>query len=381
MRQATTMTVQQRLPPLWLAGSTVASAIVFLFGVARWIDHFASDPNAEDFRLHAIAARVGLSHGWSHIYDVALQRSASAGIGPIDSMHVFVSPPPAAWMAVPLAWLPIPAGYLVWTVISLAAFVGAAWLVVARSRLARATLILVALGLWPVHYQFWLGQWTAATIALLAVSWWMLERGRWAPAGVVLALAFCLKPQDCLLLPVALLVSGRWRPVAAFGVTGALVGLLSLASLGSAGIASWLSALALVRGDPLNAPLTYSFIFGIGPIATAVEIALGAAALVLAWYRRDRLELVFALGLVGTMVSATYLHEDDIAVLVLAAWVVLRAGPSLAQGVWLLVGIAAAQFIAIGLPLPMLLWEPVWIVLLGLEPVLHRRKASLRPTT
>src|SRR6266851_2141878 len=381
MRQASTMTVQQRLPPLWLAGSTVASAIVFLFGVARWVHHFTSDPNAEDFRLHAIAARVGLSHGWSHISDVALQRTASAGIGAIDSMHVFVSPPPAAWMAVPLAWLPIPAGYLIWTAISLAAFVGAAWLVVPGSRLVRVTLILVALGLWPVHYQFWLGQWTAATIALLAVSWWMLERDRWAPAGVVLALAFCLKPQDCVLLPVALLVSGRWRPVVAFGVTGALIGLLSLASLGSAGIASWLSGLALVRGDPLNAPLTYSFIFGIGPVATAVEIALGAAALILAWYRRDRLELVFALGLVGTMVSATYLHEDDVAVLVLAAWVVLRAGPSLAQGVWLLVGIAAAQFIAIGLPLPMLFWEPVWIVLLGLEPVLHRRKTSLQPAT
>src|SRR5690348_3783664 len=379
MRQATTMTLQRRLPPLWLSGSTVAAAIVFLFGVARWVDHFASDPNAEDFRLHAIAARVGLSHGWSRIYDIALQRAASAGIGPIDSMHVFVSPPPAAWMAVPLAWLPIPAGYLAWTVISLAAFAAAAWLVVPGSRLVRVTLILVALGLWPVHYQFWLGQWTAVTIALLAVSWWMLERGRWAPAGVVLALAFCLKPQDCLLVPVALLVSGRWRPVAAFAVSGALVGLVSLASLGTDGVGSWLSDLALVRGDPLNAPLTYSFVFGIGPVATGVEVVLGAAALGLAWYRRDRLELVFALGLVGTMVSATYLHEDDVAVLVLAAWLVLRAGPSLAQQVWLLAGIAAAQFIAIGLPLPMLLWEPVWIVLLGLEPVLNRPKQRLRP--
>jgi hypothetical protein len=373
MRQATTMTLQQRLPPLWLAGSAVAAAIVFFFGVARWIDHFTSDPNAEDYRLHAAAARVGLTQGWSHIYDIAAQRAASAGIGPIDSMHVFVSPPPAAWMTVPLAWLPVPAGYLIWTVISLAAFVAAGWLVIPGSRLARLTLLLVALGLWPMHYQFWLGQWTAATIALLAVSWWMLERGRWTLAGLVLALAFCLKPQDCLLLPAALLVSERWRPIVPFAVAGGAFALLSVASLGTAGIASWLSDLALVRGDPLNAPLTYSFIFGHGTLATVVELALGAAALVLAWYRRDRLDLVFALGLVGTMASATYLHEDDVAVLVLAAWVVLRAGPSGAQRVWVLVGIAAAQFIAIGLPIPMLLWEPVWIVLLGLEPILKRQ--------
>jgi hypothetical protein len=188
----------------------------------------------------------------------------------------------------------------------------------------------------------------------------------------VLGLAFCLKPQDCLLLPLALLVSGRWRPLVGFGLAGGVIGLLSAVSLGPAGIASWLNDLALVRGDPLNAPLTYSFIFGRGQLATGFEIALGAAALGLAWYRRDRLDLVFALGLVGTTASATYLHEDDIAVLVLAAWVVLRAGPSLAQQTWLVAGIAAAQFIAIGLPIPMLLWEPVWVALLGLEPRLKR---------
>src|SRR5438094_7626882 len=100
------------------------------------------------------------------------------------------------------------------------------------------------------------------------------------------------------------------------------------------------------------------------------------AVLGLALYRRDRLDLVFALGLVGTMASGTYLHEDDVAILVLAAWVVLRAGPSVAQKAWLVVGIAAAQFIAIGLPIPMLLWEPVWIALLALEPWLRRPKET-----
>lgn len=373
MRQATTMTFQQRMPPLWLAGTTVAAAIVFVFGVARWIDHFRSDPNVEDFRLHVAAARIGLTHGWAHIYDIQLQRAMSAGVGPIDSMHVFVSPPPAAWMVVPLAWVPIPAGYLIWTVISLAAFVAAAWLVCPGTRLVRLTLLLVSLGLWPVHYQFWLGQWTAATLALLALSWWMLERGRWVPAGLVLGLAFCLKPQDCLLLPLALLVSGRWRPLVSFGVTGGVIGLLSVVSLGSAGVATWLNDLGMVRADPFNAPLTYSYLFGRGQLATGVELALATAALALAWHRRERLDLVFALGLVGTTASATYLHEDDIAILVLAAWVVLRTGPSVAQQVWLVAGIAAAQFIAIGLPIPMLLWQPVWIALLGFEPHLKDR--------
>jgi len=370
------MISRPRLPPLWLTGSTVAATTMVGFGVARWIDHFRSDPNAEDFRLHAIAARIGLTDGWSHIYDLALQKAASVSLGPIDSMHIFISPPPSAWMVVPIAWLPISTGFLIWTLISLAAFVAAAWLVCPGPPLVRATLLLVSLALWPVHYQFWLGQWTAATLAVMAVSWWLLDRQRWMLGGVALVLAFCLKPQDCVLVPVALLISGRWRPVAAFAITGGLVAALAAASLGRDGIASWLADVGLVRADPFNAPVTYSLIFGQSSIAAGLEAALGLAAIGLAWYRRDRLDLVFALGVAGTIASATYLHEDDIAMLVLPAWILLRARPSLPQRLWMLVGVAAAQLLSIGLAVPILLWEPVWIGLLGLEPRLMGLRLS-----
>jgi hypothetical protein len=238
--------------------------------------------------------------------------------------------------------------------------------------LTRATLLLVSLALWPVHYQFWLGQWVVATLALLGVTWWLLERDKWVAAGIVLALAFCAKPQDAAVVPVALLVSGRWKPVAAFAVAGSVLAAVSAASLGGQGLADWWSAVGMARADPHTGPLTYSFIFGRGAAATSVEAALLFGALALAWYRRDRLDLVFALGLVASTASATYLHEDDIAVLVLGAWIVLRSKPSVAQRVWLLIGVAAVQFIAIGMPIPTLLWEPAWIALLGLEPMLKR---------
>lgn len=364
-----------RLPPLWLSASALAAAIAVGFGVQRWIDHFTHAPNAEDFRLHWVAARVGLQHGWSHIYDLGLNRAVSGSLGPIDSSHAFISPPPMAWMALPLVWLPVSAGYLVWTLISLAAFVAAWRLVVPGTQLVRLTVLLVSLALWPVHYQFWLGQWVAVSLAILALTWWLLERDMWVPAGVVLGLSLFFKTQDVLLVPVALLVSGRWKPVAVSAATAAVLGGWSLASLGQAGVSDWLHAIALVRSDPLTAPMTYSSLFGRGSLATVVEVALGVLALGLAWYRRDRLDLVFALGLVGSTASATYLHEDDVAILVLAAWIVLRAQPSVPQRLWLIAGIVAAQFIAIGLAIPMLLWEPAWIVLLGLEPWLRNQAA------
>jgi hypothetical protein len=360
-----------RLPPLWLSACAVAAAITVAFGVRRWIDHFQTDPAAQDLSLHAVAARVGLTHGWSHIYDIDLQRQAAAAVAPrlvIDSMHVFVSPPPTAWMLAPFAYQPPAVGFLVWTVVSLAAFIAAAWLVIPGPNFARVTVALVSLALWPVHYEFWQGQTIMPTLALLALSYRLLERDRWIWCGIAMAAAFCFKPQDALLLPAALLVSGRWRPVAVFAAAGVLIAIAFAATLGQGGIASWLNDLSLIRADPHNAPLTYSFLFGQSTLTSLVEGALGVAALVLAWTRRSRLDLVFCLGLVGTTMSAAYLHEHDISILVLGAWIVLRSRPSLVQRVWLLVGIAAAQVIAIGQPIPMLLWEPAWMVLLALEP-------------
>ncbi len=371
---------ESRLPPIWLAISGLTAAYVVLFGMARWIDHFLNDPEAQDLRLHVIAARVGLTHGWSHIYDLNLQREAAAALGPsgrvISSMSLYISPPPAAWIFAPLAWQAPAVSYLVWTLVSLAAFIAAAWLIVPGRPMLRITLVLVSLGLWPVHYQFWSGQTVVATLALLALSYWLVERDRWALSGIAMALAFCFKPQDALLLPLALLISGRWRPVAAFAITGVVIAALSAASLGQAGIASWLNDLTIIRANPLNSPLTYSFIVGRNWIATGLAIAFGLSALALVWYRRERLDLVFSLAIVGTTMSATYLHEFDMAILVLAAWIVLRAQPSWPQRAWLLAGIGAAQCIAIGLPIPMLLWQPVWMALLALEPPLRRREAT-----
>jgi Glycosyltransferase family 87 len=188
----------------------------------------------------------------------------------------------------------------------------------------------------------------------------------------VLALPFFFKPQDVLLVPVVLLVSGRWRTVAVFAATAAILAALSAVSLGPAGIATWLNDLGLASADPHTGPMTYSSLFGRTPLATGVEVGLGLLAVALAWFRRDRLDLVFALGLVGTTASATYLHEDDPTMLVLGAWILLRLQPSVTQRAWLIAGIAAAQFIAVGQPIPMLLWEAVWIALLGLEPRLKR---------
>ena len=374
--------VESALPPLWLAASALAAGITVVFGVQRWIAHFAADPNAEDTRVWIVAARIGLNHGWSHIYDLDVERAASAGLGPtgslIDAMHLYLSPPPAAWLIAPLAGLPVSAGYLIWTLVNLIALCVVCWMVCPGTRFVRLTVLLVSLAIWPMHYQFWQGQWVVADVVFVALAWWLLDRDRPLLAGAMLAIPFFFKPQDVALVPVALLISGRWRPIASFAVVGAVLALASAASLGAHGLTAWFNDLALARANPFTGPMTYSTLLGRDSAATVVEIALGLVALGLARYRRDRLDLVFALGIVGTTASASYLHEDDVAILVLAAWIVLRGRPSIVQRGWLLVGIAAAQFVSIGLAIPMLFWEAGWIGVLGLEPGLKAIESARR---
>jgi len=373
---------ETRLPPLWLSAAAITAAITAAFGVARWVEHFVSNPYEEDFRLNYVAAQIGLSRGWSHIYDLDLERQFTARFAPIgvaiDSYHNYVTPPLLAWLLAPFTLIPLPAGLLVWTFLSLAALVAAWWLVCPGEGLARVTLLLIALALWPMHYMFWLGQTTAVSIALLAVTWWLLERERWAPAGAVMALAMFIKPQLLLLLPVALLVSGRWRPVIYFALASAILGVISLISLGQHGVDSYFSSVNFTRANPIHSVLTFTW-FGRGPVATGLELTVGLLALALAWYRRDRMDLVFALGIVGSTASASYLHEYDAAAFVLPAWIVLRSRPSVPQRAWLLIGVVAAQLIAIGVFRPMVLWEAGWIGMLGAEPWLAAQLPKMRP--
>jgi Glycosyltransferase family 87 len=363
------------LPPLWLAASALAAGITVAFGIQRWIAHFSTDPTGEDTRVWIIAARIGLSRGWSHIYDLDLQRAQA-----IDLAHIYLSPPPAAWLTVPLAGLPVAAGYLIWTLVNLAALCVVCWMVCPGTRFVRLTVLFVSLAIWPMHYQFWQGQWVVADLVFLALAWWLLDRDRPLLAGVMLAIPFFFKPQDVALVPVALLVSGRWRPIASFIAVGGVLALASVASLGMHGLTAWFNDVALARANPFTGPMTYSTLFGRGAAATATEAALALLALGLAWYRRDRLDLVFTLGIVGTTASAFYLHEDDVAILVLGAWIALRARPSIVHRGWLLLGIAAAQFVSLGLAIPMLLWEAGWIGVLGLEPRLQAIESVRRLT-
>jgi len=356
-------------PPLWLAAAALASFWAALFGVLRLIRTFLDDPYGNDFRVFYAAAKVGLSEGWSNIYDPGLLRAASAAY-PVqdrvyDSAHSFANPPLLAWIIAPLTALPEPAALVIWTGLGLAAFV-VAWAVACPfTGVARITLLMLGLALWSVEESLRFGQPTLLLIALIAVAWHQTRHDRPIVAGALIALAVMLKPQDVVLVPVALLVSGRLPAFGAFTGWAAVLILASIAALGAAGISGYLDATALLQSNPIHQYDTLASVFGIGPVTYASELVLGAIAMAVAYFRRAELDAVFALGLLGSVMASPHLHQPDYALNVLAAWLVLRTGPGLAHKVWLVAGIPACQFTAIGLPLPQLLWQTVWLGLLA----------------
>ena len=349
-----------RRPPLWLAAAAVASGWAALYSIGRWIILFVFGPVHEDVVMYYVAAETGLRHGWSAIYDQSIFKSVGvpfSGVTEIIDMHrPFASTPLLAWLFAPLTAFPEPVAYALWAVLSLGALVLAWHIATPYTGLRKFTLLLLTLGLWPILLAFYFGQPTMFLIALIVAAWWLGGHDRPLAAGAALALASGLKPQAVLLLPVALLVSGRYRAVAGWAAGCGVLGIATVITLGPSGLIGWWHAIKEVQGLPVDTEFTLVHLLGAGPLTYALWGIQGAMALTVAWWRRRELEIVLAAGLLGTAATASYIHEADYSTLVLAAWLALRSAPPLWHRLWLLAGVLPMQLMTFG---PNNL-EPIW---------------------
>lgn len=383
------MTARRR-PPLWLAAACVASGWGAVYSVARWILLFAAGPVHEDLRYTYVAAEAGLRYGWSTIYDPATLAALSASF-PASARHIggshdtYVNPPLLAWLFAPFTLVPEPAAYALWTVTSLGALV-LAWHVAAPySGLRKLTLLLLAIALWPLLLSFYFGQPDMLVIALTAVSWWCCSRNRPVAAGIALAGATFLKPQNVALVPLVLLASGRYRPAASWAGACAALTAISVIALGSAGLVSWWHTVQRVQADPVHLSYTLAQVFGLGPVTYILWALQGIVAMFVAVRRRHELEIVFAAGILGSTAVAFHFHELDYSNLVLAAWLVLRTAPSLAHRLWLLAGIVPMQVMTfqasepnLALVAPQLAWDAGWLAILAYGGLSEERRGQLR---
>jgi glycosyl transferase family 87 len=318
-----------------------------------------------DLTLVYIGARIGLEHGWSHIYSLPLQHDLFTQLRPhatFNDGERFVSPPPLAWLVVPLSLFGPAAAVYAWLAISLGALVAAWWIAAPTAR--RWLWLLGALAWYPVLYGLSLAQPDLLVLLLVAAGWRLAEANRPYLAGAVLGLSV-IKPQLALLLPLVLLFAGRWRIAAAWAATAVVLGAASLAVIGGQGLSDYLSLLGEAQHVTNNRYFTAAFVLGPGTLSYVAQGVIAIAAATAAYLNRGASHArLFALGIVATSLGATYWHLQDYTMLVLAAWLFWGERTPAWQRWWLLLVVLAGEFAWPLTPLPLLIGVAVWFAVL-----------------
>jgi hypothetical protein len=316
-----------------------------------------------------IGARIGLEHGWSHIYSLDLQHQLFAQVRPgtpFGDGERFLSPPPAAWVIAPLTLVGPQATFYVWLFLSVAALAGAWWLATPGAGWLRILWLLGAAAWYPVLYSLSLGQPVVFVLLGVIACWRLAESGKPYLAGAVLGLSV-LKPQVAIAVPVVLLVAGRWRIAVGWVATVGVLALASLLMIGTQGFNDYRNLLAEAQNVVNNRYFTWAYLVGPGPISYVLQvvfIALGVAAAFA--NRKASLARLMALGLLVSMLSATYWHLQDFAILVGAAWLFIRDQPPAWQRGWLVVVALAGELAWPLTPLPILLAVTVWFAMVAI---------------
>jgi hypothetical protein len=349
-----------------------------------WFHSFPKPPMPADFQLYFDAARIGVNHGWNHIYDSGLQRIEFYHVRPssdvFDVATYFVTAPLIAWLLAPTAAiLSYPAAYWLFFAILAAAYVTTGWLVTPGSRLAKAAVVLAGATTYPVLITLAMGQVTLLVGVAVVLAWILLRRGHEVAAGLALSAIF-LKPQVAYLVPLALFAWGSWRSVFVAGGATVVLLLLTVLSLGGAGMAAWSHALIAENQHLDNQIWTPAIFTGAGTLAYVVEAAAAAitiAIAVLARHRRDPGTAIVA-GLVGSLLAAPYHHGADSFCLVAAFWIALNLRPSRLLSFCLAAGVVAAFFEPPTGPGPLLLCAAGWLLVLLYEEIRARAPSAPR---
>ena len=288
-------------------------------------------PGFADFGNYYLYAQVGLHQGWNHLYDLAAQRQEWLRLGGADVIPWFpiIYPPPLPWLVAPFTLLPLPVAFACWTALLLGCVILAWRLVVpTRSRLARWTALAAMLAVMPVLYALILGQILILELAAIAAAWWLASRGRELPAGILLTV-LVFKPQVAFLVPAALLLIGRWRTVAVWLTGSALIATVALVTTGIDGLHDYADRISDASATPpqffVPTQLTLGGLFGHDVLTLTVSALLVALTMAAAYRHRGEGPAVpVACALVGSMLVTPYLHQQDLATLLLAGGIALQ---------------------------------------------------------
>ena len=308
--------------PVTLAFAAVVAALCLDVAIRH-------DPISVDFNTYMAAAQIGLHDGWSHIYDQGLVAIQQQLLAPGSRRQPFISPPTVAFTVAPLALFPHPVAYVIWAVLTFGAFAAAMALAGISTGLSRWVAVVGALAPWWIMHSVNVGQVVPLVAAGLVVGWRLLRDRREVLAGIAFG-AILLKPNTAMLVPLALLFATRYRALAAWGATAALVLLMTAAVLGPNGVMSYVNQmLGPWPGGADNVTLRGA-LDATGVFAAVLRTLIVAAVMGASYRMRASPAMVVPLAIVGSLLVSPYLHGSDLCLLAAAGWMIWEAQPKIA---------------------------------------------------
>ena len=320
--------------PVILLVVSLAAAVIWVALSDGLIDRNGK-PIGTDFSNVWAAGRLVLQGDPAAPYDVARQIAAEAYAfqGRSTAFFGWHYPPVFLFVAAGLALLPYGWALVLWTALTLPAYLAAL-----RAILSRRETVLIALAFPAVFVNLGHGQNGFLTAALLGGALAVLDYRPLLTGFLIGLLSY--KPQFGLLVPVALLASGCWRAVTAATVTVLGTVVATLLTFGPrvwqafAEFSSFTRLIVLEEGNIGWAKIQSLFsavrmLGGVVEEAYAAQVALAlalAASLVWLWRSSASYDLKAAALACGSLLATPYVLDYDFVVLAVSIAFFARHG-------------------------------------------------------
>jgi hypothetical protein len=171
----------------------------------------------------------------------------------------------------------------------------------------------------PFLYSVAFGQDTLVLTLVLSFGLHLLLRKREIPAGALFALA-AFKPHLIWAIPIALLAAKRWKALYAYFATGAVLGLISLAMVGTRGMRQWLDLLQAPTTD--STPMLMGNVRALGlHFGSSAVVGAAVAALIcfLILLKRGRLADQFSAAILVGLLLSPHTYRQDYCLMAIVA--------------------------------------------------------------
>ena len=300
----------------------------------RWIVDSAGQLLTSDFLNIWTTGRLALDGHPALPYDIALNKEAQVAVigHDFEGTYPWLYPPTFLFPAAALALTPYVAAYAIWVMATFAAYVA-----VIRGIIGNNIGIFLACAFPGILSNLMVGQNGFLTAALIGGALLIMPR-RPIIAGCLLGL-LTFKPHLGLLIPVALVASGRWNVIGPATATTAVIAVLSLFTFGTAPWEAFVNALQTASQSTLSDGggadwvklqslyVVVRILGGGDGLAWGLQVSLIgtiAVALWVIWRSKVSYDLKAAALVTGMLLATPYIFLYDLVALAAAMAFVLR---------------------------------------------------------